>query len=87
MYLDLERAITERILLGFVQGVLGSICRSRVRRKRRRPRSWSSMCEIVCVGLCPKALDVKAFHSVSMAADWRERRRRSCCGVREGSGV
>jgi len=39
------------------------------------------------VGLCPKALEVKAFHIVSMAADWRERRRRSCCGVREGSGV
>ena len=42
------------------------------------------MCEMDSVGLCPKALDVKAFHIVSMAADWREQRKRS---VREGLGV
>jgi len=32
-------------------------------------------------------LDVKAHQIVSMAADWREQRRWSCCGVREVSGV
>jgi len=36
------------------------------------------------VGLCPKALVVKAFQSVEMAADCRERRSRCCGGVREG---
>jgi len=39
MYLDLEREMTERMLLGVVQGMCGSICKSRVQRKRRRPRN------------------------------------------------
>ena len=57
------------ILLGETHGVAGSICRSRARRDRSHPiRRWV-MSVSEGVGFLPKALDVKAFQSMAMAAD------------------
>ena len=76
----------EWILFGEAHGVVGSICRSRERKERRLPRSCLVMSEVVGVGFLPKAREVKAFQSVFMAADCRERSSLCCEGGREGSG-
>ena len=87
MYLFLDMVMSESILLGLTQGVSGSICMSMERRKMIRPRSRFRVSSWLGVGFCPNALVVKAFQRVSMAADWRERSRRDCCGVSVGFGM
>ena len=82
MYLFLVVKVSDCIFLGLAQGVSGSNCMSMERRKRSRRRSWFRISLWVGVGFSPNALVVKAFQSVSMAADWRERSRRDCCGGR-----
>src|SRR6185295_4439627 len=84
MYLFLDVVMSASILLGLTQGVSGSIRMSMDRRKMVRPKSRFRVSSWVGVGFCPNALVVKAFQRVLMAADWRERRRRDCCGVRVG---
>jgi len=87
MYLFLVVKMSDCIFLGLAQGVSGSSCTSMERRKRSRPRSWFMTSSWVGMGFSPNALVVKAFQSVSMAADWSERSRRDCCGVRVGFGM
>jgi len=57
------------ILLGETHGIVGSICRSRARRDRSRPIRRLVTSVSGGVGFLPKALRVKAFQSVEMAAD------------------
>ena len=76
----------EFILLGETHGVVGSICRSRARRERRRPVSWLVMSVGDGVGFLPKALDEKAFQRIAIAADWMDRRSWCSGGDREGEG-
>ena len=45
------------------------------------------MCVRGGVGLRPNALDVKAFQSIVITADWMEHSRRCSDGGRGGSGV
>ena len=77
MYLFLAVLRSDWILVGETQGVRGSMRISVDRRNRRHPSSVFIISVWEEVGLCPNALDVKAFQRVVMAADCRDRIRRS----------
>jgi len=77
MYLFFAILRSDWILLGETQGVRGSMRISVDRRNRRRPSSVFIISVWEGVGLCPNALDVKAFQRVVMAADCRDRIRQS----------
>ena len=69
MYLFFAMLRSDWILLGEIQGVRGSMCMSVDRSWRRRPSSVFMISVWEGVGLCPNALEVKAFQRVVMAAD------------------
>ena len=87
MYLFLDVLMKDCILLGDIQGVSGSICMSMEHRYSSRPSNKLVMSTWEGVGLCPKALDVKAFQSVVIAADCRDLSSWSWCCVIEGLGI
>ena len=77
MYLFLAVLRSDWILVGETQGVRGSMCMSVDRSWRRRPSRVFMISVWEGVGLCPNALEVKAFQRVVMAADCRDHIRQS----------